>query len=572
MGSSNWMQNQDGNFSNSKDDTFDPANGYVGIRLQQGVPLLDRDWNELEDIRRYEMMSLRKNYIGNGSPDKGFKILATEPSSNDFRIMAGTCMVEGLEAMNAPAGNDHILYSEQQDAPALTSPASDRTDTVYIDVWIEEVMSTGGSDPLQNPQDVGVVTCVRHRLRWQVRVDEGSGGYEKQPYHYYYDLATITRTAGTSSIDNISDLREVVGVAGALVSVDGVRSAGGNIDLAGVGSITISPDDANNRITIGETHSSLTDNPHGTTAAQVDAQGGTNRIVAQINEGTGVIDEARIAPLIARASEVATRFATTDGHDHDGANSKKIPALSSTHFADLSGANLTALDGSQITTGTIAEARIDVAIARDAEVNAKFDAAFDITAGHNHDGQTSRQIPPDKLLGVDATVTAGNLNVLAKGLNSDASSLHCHKTIPTQTKKYHVARTPFPNGAFNPFKNSISKIWSVATEKAQALFPLHLPDSVKLTKITVYVATASAPFSLKFDIRAVWPTDDSSVSADSLTVSNVSGESSKDLSSKQIIIDNSTYSWVLLVSVVTPGTADINIHGIILDYELTQLY
>ena len=41
-----------GNFSNHGIDTFDPDKDYIGIRLQQGVPLLDRDWNELEDIRR----------------------------------------------------------------------------------------------------------------------------------------------------------------------------------------------------------------------------------------------------------------------------------------------------------------------------------------------------------------------------------------------------------------------------------------------------------------------------------------------------------------------------------------
>jgi hypothetical protein len=58
---------------------------------------------------------------------------------------------------------------------------------------------------------------------------------------------------------------------GALASVDGVSNPGGNIDLVPGNAVTITPDDANNRVTIGEGHSARGDNPHGTTAAQIGA-------------------------------------------------------------------------------------------------------------------------------------------------------------------------------------------------------------------------------------------------------------------------------------------------------------
>jgi len=58
---------------------------------------------------------------------------------------------------------------------------------------------------------------------------------------------------------------------GALVSVDGVSNAGGNVDLVSNNAITIASDDKSNTITIGETHSSDTSNPHSVTAAQVGA-------------------------------------------------------------------------------------------------------------------------------------------------------------------------------------------------------------------------------------------------------------------------------------------------------------
>ncbi|MBV7337525.1 hypothetical protein KFU94_56715 [Chloroflexi bacterium TSY] len=54
------------------------AKHYVGVRMQQGVPLLDADWNELEDLRKYELQSLIKHFIGDGVPSDsdGFRIEA----------------------------------------------------------------------------------------------------------------------------------------------------------------------------------------------------------------------------------------------------------------------------------------------------------------------------------------------------------------------------------------------------------------------------------------------------------------------------------------------------------------
>jgi hypothetical protein len=80
---------------------------------------------------------------------------------------------------------------------------------------------------------------------------------------------------------------------GALVSLEGVGNPGGNIDLAPAGALTVTPDAVNHRITLGETHSSRTNNPHGTTAAQVGAlplSGGT------LNGPLTVTGDIRIGP------------------------------------------------------------------------------------------------------------------------------------------------------------------------------------------------------------------------------------------------------------------------------------
>ena len=57
-----------------------------------------------------------------------------------------------------------------------------------------------------------------------------------------------------------------------VLSVEGVTAAtGGNIDLVPSNAITIAGNNANKTITIGESHSGTTGNPHGTTAVQVGA-------------------------------------------------------------------------------------------------------------------------------------------------------------------------------------------------------------------------------------------------------------------------------------------------------------
>jgi hypothetical protein len=60
--------------------------------------------------------------------------------------------------------------------------------------------------------------------------------------------------------------------------VDGVRNDGGNVDLVQDNSITITPNDTTNTITIGETHSARNDNPHHVTAQQVGAIAGVGGI------------------------------------------------------------------------------------------------------------------------------------------------------------------------------------------------------------------------------------------------------------------------------------------------------
>jgi hypothetical protein len=76
-----------------------------------------------------------------------------------------------------------------------------------------------------------------------------------------------------------------------IVSVDGVNNPGGDVDLQQADAITISPNNTNKRITIGESHSARTDNPHITTPAQIGALASAGGLLSgnlQVNGNVGI--------------------------------------------------------------------------------------------------------------------------------------------------------------------------------------------------------------------------------------------------------------------------------------------
>ena len=211
-------------------DTFDKLKHYVGVRLQQGVPLVDADWNEQEDIRRYELQAFLKWFVGNGVPEgnDGFRILpVTDEIGNDFIIKggddtaegAGRCLVEGWDVINESNLNytAQLLYEEEDLATKWgvapvkkLKPPTDggRTDTVYLDVWEREVDFKEDKSLINSA--IGVGTCVRLKREWVVRVAEGKSENElpaPPAGHVYCPLAMLTRVSEKDRIeaDDITD-------------------------------------------------------------------------------------------------------------------------------------------------------------------------------------------------------------------------------------------------------------------------------------------------------------------------------------------------------------------------------
>jgi len=149
-------------------------------------------------------------------------------------------------------------------------------------------------------------------------------------------LARFTLDASANVPGNINDLfdggaRRTIGPRGeqGLASVDGVSNPGGNVDLVSANALTITPDDANNRITIGETHSARTDNPHATTAAQVGALpsgGGTVSGNLQVNGNIGVTGTVDGRDVSADGAALTAHVGVTNGNPH-GTTAAQVGAM-----------------------------------------------------------------------------------------------------------------------------------------------------------------------------------------------------------------------------------------------------
>ena len=214
--------------------TFDALHRYVSVRLQQGVPIVDADWNEKEDIRRFEVRAFLKWFVGSGVPfgNNGFSIVGAG-AANDFTISAGiTPPADGLNNVGRMLadGMDAMITADTQysaqtlpagpgllSIPALTTPAADGTMTVFIDLW-EHVITDSPIDPLVLP-GLGTESCARIKREWVVRVRPNPGNSFTLPAtgdadfvagHIYSSLALLNRRNGDPNINaaDVTDLRQ----------------------------------------------------------------------------------------------------------------------------------------------------------------------------------------------------------------------------------------------------------------------------------------------------------------------------------------------------------------------------
>ncbi|WP_326772957.1 DUF6519 domain-containing protein [Streptomyces sp. NBC_01445] len=218
-------------------DTFDPLKRYVRVRLQQGVPIVDADVNEREDIQKFELRAFLKWFVGDGVPEgnEGFRIKG-ESLENDFWILSGVsvaddvdplsrvgrCLVDGLDVMielpvryaaqklhecHGAAAAELAARWGVPVVPALDFPAAD-TVLVYLDVWERMVMPADEAELIHS--GLGIETCARLKREWVVRTRAGDALPAPSNGHVYTALATIRRRESDKSVqpDDITDRRQ----------------------------------------------------------------------------------------------------------------------------------------------------------------------------------------------------------------------------------------------------------------------------------------------------------------------------------------------------------------------------
>ena len=211
--------------------TFDPLLAHVNVRLQQGVPIVDADWNTLDDIRKFELRAFLKWYVGDGVPDGNDGYRITTGPANSFTIRAGTqgppgslpnqesalrqvgrFIVDGLDVFlrSDTAFDQQPLHESQPGAvalatrlgvpviAALTTPTADHRILVELDVW--ERLLTPDEEPRLIHTALGVETCARTRREWVVRAYPDSAPGPHLPGHSYAALAVLQRFTGQADV------------------------------------------------------------------------------------------------------------------------------------------------------------------------------------------------------------------------------------------------------------------------------------------------------------------------------------------------------------------------------------
>ena len=298
-------------------DTFDPLRQYVSVRLQQGVPIVDADWNEAEDIRRFELRAFLKWCIGDGIPtgNNGFALIGM---ADDVTISAGIAgapeglgnvgraLVNGLDVVISA----DVKYSAQKlhvsqdpsgklatawNVPPIPALPVGANLTAYLDVWDRLVTPT--EDPSLVQPGLQVESCARLKREWCVRVTAGAPP-AVQVGHSYLPLATLSHPAAGQPVQITSDLRrrgvslQALFDGSALLSIrqlavgGAVTLAGGNWDVTNTeGDLKIG--NSAMRLKMG-----VALGGGGAGDARIRVQGGTNRLMV----GGGNNDTMAVTP------------------------------------------------------------------------------------------------------------------------------------------------------------------------------------------------------------------------------------------------------------------------------------
>lgn len=227
--------------------------------------LIDKDFSDEQSYHR-QMRLLHNRQLHSFGVADGLQVTRNAP--NEVRVSQGTA----IDAL----GREIVL----QDARTYTLVSGGNGADIYLTIAYQEALDVadhyppGTADEFTRtterplladssavaPTDGSVILLARIHLNSDGKIEsDGSIDMSLRP------------TVSAKLADGAVTLAKIAPAVRPIVSVDGVKNPGGNVDLVAANSITIAPNDTNKTITIGDSHSGRTDNPHATTAVQVGA-------------------------------------------------------------------------------------------------------------------------------------------------------------------------------------------------------------------------------------------------------------------------------------------------------------
>jgi hypothetical protein len=163
--------------------TFDPANHFTSVLLQQGRVTVDADPNEQAAILLHYLRTLARDLIGPyaGPMDNlGFELqLVADGNGHDLSVGPGRYYVDGILCESEgcdyaqqpdyrPQGPDPTGQGGDPLLAQLANPDNERAFWIYLDVW-ERLVTWIEDDRIREVALGGADTSVRTQVVWQVK-------------------------------------------------------------------------------------------------------------------------------------------------------------------------------------------------------------------------------------------------------------------------------------------------------------------------------------------------------------------------------------------------------------------
>jgi len=190
--------------------TFDEGKRYQTVVFQENTHPGDFEWVELQDIQNAERRGALNALVTTGAVGDGFKVVGNG-SSNAVLVTVGAMLRSG-DRLILPDGQHPLVAGQFVFNMPISTPVTDRTDLVYLDVFTETV------GPSQDPDIEDVLlgpTALRERTVYQFAVAQGQTTLPAlSSGHTGVALATVARRGGDPAVNaaDVTDVRPIAGL------------------------------------------------------------------------------------------------------------------------------------------------------------------------------------------------------------------------------------------------------------------------------------------------------------------------------------------------------------------------